>query len=156
MFRRVRPKGYSMIVPVTEANIEEAAFVHSVSWRESHRSFCDPAFMERHDPAHQKEYIQKKMDAGSAFYLLKENGPVGVVSVNGSLIEDLYVLPTEQKRGYGAKLLALAMKKCDGTPTLWILENNSNAETFYRNRGFKPTGRRNHIAGKLDEIEFSL
>ena len=145
-----------MIIPVNEANLKEAAFVHSVSWQESHRSFCDPAFVERHDPAHQKEYIRKKMEAGSAFYLLVDDGPVGIVSVNGSLIEDLYILPTKQKHGYGTQLLTFAMEKCGGVPTLWILENNANAEKFYRNKGFRPTGRRNQITDKLDEIEFSF
>jgi GNAT superfamily N-acetyltransferase len=146
-----------MIIPVNEARLDDASMVHAVSWQESHRSFCDAAFVERHDAAHQKEYIRKKMADGSAFYLLlEEDRPVGVVSVLGGLIEDLYVLPAEQNRGYGTRLLHFAMERCDSAPTLWILENNANAERFYRRNGFRPTGRRNHITAKLDEIEFAL
>ena len=44
-----------MIVTVDQSNLEEAAAIHSVSWQESHRSFCSPEFVALHTPQHQKE-----------------------------------------------------------------------------------------------------
>ena len=41
-----------------------------------------------------------------------------------------------------------------GIPSLWILENNHDVERLYLRQGFVPTGNRNHITGKLDEVEF--
>ena len=76
------------------------------------------------------------------------------MSVNKNIIEDLYVLPVMQNKGFGSKLLRFACAKCDGKPTLWILENNVNAARLYSRLGFKATGKRNFIAEKLDEIEF--
>ncbi len=143
-----------MIVPVDEANLSQAAFVHSVSWQDSHRSFCTPAFVSLHTPDHQREYLAGKMKGGSRVYLLVEDGPKGIVSVTGSLIEDLYVLPDQQNKGYGTKLLLFAMQKCADRPTLWILENNSGAERLYRRLGFEKTGARNTVTEGLDEIEF--
>ena len=78
------------------------------------------------------------------------------MSVTGSLIEDLYVLPERQNQGYGTKLLQFAIQKCKGTPTLWILENNTNAERLYRRMGFKETGNIHAVPNGLREIEFAL
>lgn len=87
--------------------------------------------------------------------LVKEE-PVGIVSVFENVIEDLYVLPDKQNKGFGTMLLRYAISQCTGIPTLWILENNINAERLYRRMGFIETGRRNSITDGLDEIEFVL
>ena len=145
-----------MIVPVDEFNIHQAAAVHSVSWQDSHRSFCAADFVALHTPERQREYLLQKLRQGSQIYMLVEDVLVGVVSVTGSLIEDLYILPEHQNRGYGSILLKYAVSRCSGTPTLWILENNVNAKRLYCRMGFRETGNRNNITDGLDEIEFAL
>ncbi|MBQ4436140.1 MAG: GNAT family N-acetyltransferase [Clostridia bacterium] len=145
-----------MILKVDGSNIREAARIHSVAWQASHRAFCQPDFVERHTPERQQAYLQDKMDRGAAVYMLVADSPAGIVSVTGNLIEDLYVLPALQNRGYGTQLLRYAISKCDGAPALWILENNENAARLYRRLGFAETGRRNEITHGLDEIEFAL
>lgn len=145
-----------MIVPVDEANIFQAAMVHSVSWQDSHDSFCSSDFIKLHTPKHQQEYLKEKMNNGSRFYMLVQEKPIGIVSVTDSLIEDLYILPNKQNKGYGTELLQFAIGKCKDTPTLWILENNVNAERLYRKMGFKETGRINVVTNGLNEIELSL
>ena len=145
-----------MIVPVDETNLPQAAVIHSVSWKESHRAFCASDFIEAHTPDRQREYLSAKMKNGAQLFMLVEDGPVGIVSVTGGLIEDLYVLPDRQNRGYGTALLRYAVSRCTGTPTLWILENNVNAGRLYRRMGFRETGRKNAITNGLDEIEFAL
>lgn len=145
-----------MIIAVDNTNLLQAAVVHSVSWKESHRSFCSSDFIEMHSPQRQEEYLRHKMANGSKLYMLVEEQPIGIVSVTGCLIEDLYILPDKQNMGFGTKLLRYAMAQCKGIPTLWILENNEDAMRLYRRTGFKPTGKRNSITHGLDEIEFSL
>ena len=145
-----------MIVTVDQSNLFEAAAIHSVSWQESHRSFCSPEFIALHTPQHQETYLRKKIDNGSRLFIMIADKPVGVVSVTGNLIEDLYILPDYQHQGFGTRLLHFAIEQCDGVPTLWILENNKGAEKLYRREGFRETGRKNAITDKLDEIEFSL
>lgn len=144
-----------MIVPVDETNLLQAATIHSISWKESHRAFCAPDFIETHTPDRQREYLRNKMSNGTKLYMLVEEKPIGVVSVTKGLIEDLYILPDMQNMGHGTKLLLYAVGQCTDTPTLWILENNINAERLYRRIGFKETGRKN-ATNKLDEIEFAL
>ena len=145
-----------MIIAVDNTNLLQAAVVHSVSWKESHRSFCSSDFIEMHSPQRQEEYLRHKMANGSKLYMLVEEQPIGIVSVTGCLIEDLYILPDKQNMGFGTKLLRYAMAQCKGIPTLWILENNEDAMRLYHRTGFRPTGKRNSITHGLDEIEFSL
>ena len=145
-----------MIIPIDKTNLLQGAAVHSISWIDSHRSFCTPDFLDLHTPERQREYMLSKMEAGTRFYMLMDEEPVGIVSVTESLIEDLYILPEKQNMGYGTQLLQYAIDQCNGIPTLWILENNAGAERLYRRLGFKATGKRNTITDGLDEIEFAL
>lgn len=148
--------GASVIIPVDETNLSQAAIIHSISWQESHRAFCAPDFIELHTPDRQREYLVSKMNRGAKLYILIDEGPVGIVSVTDSMIEDLYVLPEMQNMGYGTELLRYAVGHCTDTPTLWILENNTRAEKLYRRMGFSETGRKHSITDGLDEIEFEL
>ena len=145
-----------MIISVDVTNLLQAATIHSISWKESHRAFCMPDFVASHTPDRQRNYLSNKMKSGTKIYMLVEEKPIGIVSVTNSLIEDLYVLPDMQNMGYGTKLLQYAIDQCTDTPTLWILENNINAERLYQRMGLVRTGRRNSIASGLDEIEFAL
>ena len=145
-----------MIISVDQTNLLQAATIHSISWKESHRAFCASDFIELHTPDRQREYLKSKMNNGTKIYMLVEEEPIGIVSVTNGLIEDLYVLPDMQNMGYGTKLLQYAIEQCTDTPTLWILENNTGAERLYRRMGFMKTGRKNSITSGLDELEFAL
>ena len=145
-----------MIIPVDEKNISDAARIHSISWKESHRAFCTPGFIETHTPERQLNYMHEKMKEGTRFFMLIDKEPVGIVSVTDSLIEDLYVLPQKQKKGYGTKLLMFAVSQCTNTPSLWILENNAGAERLYCRMGFMKTGKTHSVTNGFTEIEFAL
>ena len=145
-----------MIIEVDETNLLQAGEIHSISWKESHQSFCTPDFVNIHTTENQQEYIRNKIKCGSKFYMLVEEKPIGVVSIKENLIEDLYILPDRQNMGYGTKLLQFAIKQCIGIPTLWILENNIRAKKLYCRMGFQETGRINAITDNLNEIELSL
>ena len=144
------------IVPVSDADgLRRAAEVHAVSWQDSHRAFCPPDFTAAHTPERQYRYLAEKAASVSRIYLLlRADTPVGVVTVTGNVIADLYVLPEEQNKGYGTGLLRYAMEQCEGSPTLWILENNTGAERLYRRNGFVPTGRVKEHPGGFAEREF--
>lgn len=146
----------NMITVVDSNNLQDAAVIHSVSWQASHRDFCSTEFIEIHTPEHQQAYLLEKINQGSRIFMLTKDKPVGIVSVTGSLIEDLYVLPDYQNQGYGTQLLHYAIEQCAGAPVLWILENNKDAERLYRREGFTETGNRQAVTDGLDEIEFIL
>ena len=143
-------------VEVTESNILEAGRIHSESWKESHGSICTAEFLDRHTPGAQADYLRGEMAAGKTVYMRIDNDPVGIVSVHGSLIENLYVLPDQQRKGYGSRLLDHAVRHCQGTPSLWILNNNIGAYRLYTKNGFRETGRRKQLRDNLFEMELSL
>ena len=120
------------IVIITENNIRDAGKIHSESWKESHKSFCSEEFVARHTEEAQTEYIRSEISKGKDFYMLIDHVPVGIVSVCGSLIENLYVLPTEQRKGYGAMLLHYVLKQCHDIPSLWILAITIELTHFIR------------------------
>lgn len=138
---------------VTEKNIEVAAEIHSLSWKESHRRFCSEEFVQAHTKDRQKQYIQKEMASGKIFYMLVEDEAKGIVSVKDNVIENLYVLPSEQHKGYGAQLLKYAELMCKGIPTLWILSNNEVANSFYQKNGYVFTGNKKVLNNNLFELE---
>ena len=145
-----------MIVPVTEENIAQAGYVHSESWKASHRDFCTPAFVEAHTPQAQTDYLRREMEAGKRLYLLEQDVPVGIVSLRENVIADLYVHPDFQHQGYGTQLLRFAVSQCRGTPTLWVLNTNTAARSLYARQGFTETGNRKPLKQGMAEIEMCL
>ncbi len=144
-----------MIQPVTQAELMAAAAIHSESWKDSHREICSPEFLALHTPERQKEYLEAAMAKGAQLYMLIDEKPVGIVSVQGDLIENLYVLPHEQNKGYGTQLLTFALGQCAGAPRLWILSTNQGARQLYERNGFRPTGNILRHSGGLYELEMS-
>lgn len=144
------------IIKITENNISNAGKIHSESWKESHKSFCSEEFVARHTEETQTEYIRSEITKGKDFYMLIDRMPVGIVSVCGSLIENLYVLPAEQRKGYGTVLLQYALRQCSGIPSLWILSNNERAGAFYKKHGFAASGKRKPLRNDLFEAELVL
>jgi len=144
------------IIRVTESNMREAGKIHAESWKESHKSFCSEEFVARHTKEAQTEYIRSEMAKGKTFYMLIDHMPVGIVSVHNSLIENLYILPAEQRKGYGTVLLQYALQQCSGIPSLWILSNNERAGAFYKKHGFAASGKRKPLRNELFEAELVL
>lgn len=142
-----------MIVHVTEENIADAGLIHSESWKESHRSFCSAEFVAKHTPEAQTDYLRRELAAGKHVYMLVDGVPVGIVSVDGSVIENLYVLPRHQNKGYGGQLLRFAVSRCVGTPTLWILNTNQGAYRLYSRNGFIETGSQKALKNNMFEME---
>ena len=143
-----------MIIPVTNENISDAAYIHSEAWKKSHEDFCSAEFVAAHTAQRQRAYLEAEIDSGKALFMLVADRPVGIVSVHGDLIENLYVLPTEQNKGYGTQLLNYALE-CGGK-RLWVLNINTAAHRLYERRGFKETGQIKVLSEKLWEMEMSV
>ena len=107
--------------------------------------FCSVEFVAKHTPKAQTEYLRREMAVGKKLSMLIDEYPVGLVSVHGSLIENLYVLPAEWGKGYGARLLKCALGQCDDVPTLWVLNTNQRAYDLYLHNGFQETGNRKEL-----------
>ena len=138
---------------VSQENLKEAAGVHAAAWRESHRSVCSVEFIREHTTQRQMEYIRCAINQGKRFFVLTDDVPVAVVSVDGSIIADLYVHPDYQRRGYGTCLLEYAMTQCNGNPSWWVMNINRDARRLYERCGFVPSGQTKKLKDGLFEIE---
>lgn len=145
-----------MIIRVSESEMMQAAIIHSVSWKASHMDICSPEFIELHTPERQYQFLKTTVENGAELYMLIEYKPIGIVSINKNIIENLYVLPDEHNKGYGTKLLMFAVDKCEGDPSLWILNTNEGAKRLYERNGFRPTGNIVKHKDGLYELELSL
>lgn len=141
-----------MIIPVDQGNLSLAASIHAEAWRASHCEFCSPEFVAAHTVERQKNYLQNELIAGKQMYMLYTPHPVGIVSIWNNLIENLYVSPAEQNKGYGKQLLDYAVSQCTGIPTLWALSNNP-AIHLYERCGFYASGHQKPLKNSLYEIE---
>ena len=75
----------------------------------------------------------------------------GIAVVNGAELEKLYVEPTFQGQGIGARLLDHAASVL-GVNWLWALEKNTGALRFYARHGFLPTGERKYEDGTTEYV----
>ena len=144
------------IEPVTEQNLLQAAHVHALSWRESHKAVCTPEFLAAHDDLRQAAYIRRAMTEGKRFFLLKNPVPCAVVAVKDNTISDLYVLPDRQGCGLGSAMLAHALRQCSAAPRLTVLSTNHRARDWYYRRGFRESGVRIPLKNGLYEAEMTL
>ena len=145
-----------MIVRVNEENLQTAAEIHAESWQKSYSTLYNESFVKRHTATRQKAYLEKAIQSGKQLYMLVKESPVGIVSIKDGLIEDLYVLPAEQHKGYGTELLLFAIEKCNGNPCLWVLDNNEKALSLYRKCGFHMTGKKHSFSDLLTELEMAI
>ena len=144
------------IMRVTEETLPLAGAIHSAAWQASH-TFCSEAFIAKHTPEAQTAYLKGEVAAGKALYMLwQRETPVGIVTLQGSLIENLYVLPEKQNQGVGSRLLQFVMARCPEEPTLWILNTNAGARRFYERHGFRATGQIKPLSETLWEEEMAV
>ncbi len=145
-----------MIIKVAGELLRDAAQIHAEAWKSSHEAFCSPAFVAEHTVDRQAAFLQRELSCGKKLYMLIEEFPVGIVSLHGDLIENLYILPSEQRKGYGTKLLRFAIGQCENSPTVWVLSNNLAAKRLYKKHDFQPTGRHKYLREGLFEIELKI
>lgn len=72
-------------------------------------------------------------------YVYDDGAVKGIIRLNGSEVEKLYVEPQFQSAGIGAKLLRFAVEN-KNADNLWVLEYNKRGMQFYKRHGFVLTG----------------
>lgn len=75
----------------------------------------------------------------------------GMIHVKNGAVEELYVDPFFQNCGIGSELLTYAIEH-ENARTLWVLEKNHRAISFYRAHGFLLTGERQLEEGTPEYI----
>jgi GNAT superfamily N-acetyltransferase len=80
------------------------------------------------------------LPVADAWLAERDGEPVGVLVIEGDLLDQLYVVPAAQGTGVGGALLAHAKSVRPGGLRLWVFVSNEPARAFYAARGFVPIG----------------
>ncbi len=163
--------------PVRAATAHDGAAIAAVKWRAfgtSYRGVLPDAFLDQRDvvppasfwtgramvPPSRRHRLLVWGRPGRVFGYV-DTGPADVDGAVGEVFE-LYVDPTAQGRGGGARLLAAGRGALVDAGfarlELSVVATNAGAQAFYRRQGWGPTGRVDHVdLGSLafDEVRFS-
>jgi GNAT superfamily N-acetyltransferase len=140
------------------SDAEGIAALHVDSWRRHYRGAYSDAFLDGEVTADRLAVWTERLrtpDPGSRTIVAESGGElVGFAHTVfdddptwGALLDNLHVTAEMKRRGVGSRLLALTARavteRAQATGLyLWVLEQNVDAEAFYRARGGRRVGRR--------------
>ena len=97
-----------------------------------------------------QEYL-KNPELLNTIWVYDDEFVKGVLHVEDSQIQELYVDSFFQNQGIGAKLIDFAIQKCQAK-SLFVLEKNAGAIRFYERHGFVLTKERQLEPGTTEYI----
>lgn len=134
---------FSMIRPATAADASRVAeiliFVKRVNYRRIFQN-DQVSFGEMQVLPLALEY-QRQPEMLRGLYVYDDGFVKGLVHIEGTRIDQLYVDSFFAGQGIGGRLMRFAVEQ-HGCDHLWVLEKNEDAMRFYRRHGFKLAGER--------------
>lgn len=137
--------------PATEKDIKGIAALHTKSWRQNYRGALSDKFLDHEAQAERLNVWESRLKKSSPnqHVIVAEyvNEIVGFVCLffnqskeYGTLLDNLHVSATMQRKGIGYRLMNLAAKEIqhylsDSNMYLWVLEQNLKAIEFYEALG---------------------
>jgi GNAT superfamily N-acetyltransferase len=95
-----------------------------------------PWLVGLHTPAEDRWFYRERVFPTCAVWGALARGKlVGALAFRAGWVDQLYVAPSEQGRGVGRALLAIAQSSSREL-RLWALQHNLHARRFYERRGF--------------------
>ena len=148
--------------------------IHVASWDVAYRGIMPDDVIARTDLAYRTAFWQERLadDAWPVFLLEVEARPVAFCQMIPTTdpdddptrvghITSLHVLPGLRGKGYGRRLmehvLAEFRRRRFSEVTLWVLEENRNARSFYEASGFAfDGGRKSYPRTSVPEVRYRL
>jgi ribosomal protein S18 acetylase RimI-like enzyme len=138
------------------ADAEAISRLHADSWRRHYRGAYSDAFLDGDVFADRLGVWTDRLrehDRSCCTIVAEHGGLLGFAHVLfnehprwGALLENLHVAERHRRRGMGSRLLGLVAEaivaRREGTPLyLWVLEQNLDAQAFYKSLGGRSEGR---------------
>lgn len=90
-----------------------------------------------HDADDVRGYFASHVVEDCELWVAQEGGAlVGILVLDGEMVDQLYVEPGRTGRGIGSALLAVAKRERPHGLRLWTFESNAGAQRFYERHGF--------------------
>ena len=97
---------------------------------------------------HSDAAVSADLEQGLVWLCQSDAGEtVGTVTVNGNEINRLFVLPSQQGRGFGRALLTFAEEQIAAEYDSIVLDASFSAKAIYLKRGYRETGFHTICAG---------
>jgi GNAT superfamily N-acetyltransferase len=113
------------------ADMDAAAAVHRAAFDQ-----VLPWLTGLHTPEEDLQFFRERLFATCEIWGAADGSAlVGIIAFREGWIDQLYVLPTAQRRGIGTRLLAVAQDRF-ARLQLWTFQRNTQARQFYESRGF--------------------
>ena len=139
------------------SDAESIAALHADSWRRHYRGAYSDDFLDGEVTADRLAVWTDRLripDPGCRTIVAKDGGLLGFAHIVfdddprwGALVDNLHVAHGHKCQGIGSRLLELSARalaeRTESTGLyLWVLEQNQEAQAFYKARGGKCVGRR--------------
>ena len=112
-------------------DMDRAAAVHRTAFDDAL-----PTLAGLHTPEEDRWFYRERVFAACQVWgCFDAQELVGIIAFRDGWIDQLYVLPSAQRRGIGAALLALAQGRFSRL-SLWTFQRNTAARRFYEAHGF--------------------
>jgi len=112
-------------------DMDRAAAIHRASFDRAL-----PALAGLHTPEEDRWFFRQRMFATCQLWGYFDNQQlVGIIAFREGWVDQLYVLPSSQRRGIGTALLAIAQGQFPSL-SLWTFQRNKAARRFYQKQGF--------------------
>lgn len=152
-----------VIRPAVPADAPAIARIHVEAWKVTYQGIMPAAILDALDATEREDQWRRLLDARADSVLVAElkHELAGFCSLAGVVpdpdeeleveteIETLYLDPRRRRMGIGRLLVDAAIDsaiaKGHARVGLWCAELNTDATSFYRKIGFKPTGRRKTV-----------
>lgn len=134
--------------PATDGDAAAIALVHRRSRAET-MPYLPP---QRRSLAEVTSWVREVILSDSRVLVAELDGAVvGYAALAGTLLDDLYLLPEQRRRGIGTLLLAAVREYSPQRLTLHVFEANTDARAFYARHGFVEIGRGSDNMERLPE-----
>lgn len=152
-------------IKIRKAEITDSKGIATVkvkSWQKTYRGLIPDSFLDSMSIQDYKEKIEKQLKENTEgkyhnLVFIEDSQIVGILTVGCNTDGDLpkeygqlysiYLLPGYEGMGIGSKLLVegLSLLRTDGykKATLWVLDTNTKARSWYEHKGWEVEGKTN-------------
>ncbi len=132
--------GRHPVVGIRGAVEADGAAVADV-WLRSFRAALPSVRLAHTDDEVSRWLRETVLPRGTTWVATADESPVGLMVLEGTELEQLYLAPEWQGRGVGGRFIALAKQLSPPGLELWTFQVNLAAQAFYEGHGFAETGR---------------
>lgn len=162
------------IINADAGDAETLGKIHALSWKVAYEGIIGEEILAGITPVKREAYFRKALTEGweEDALIHKDGKPAGLISIGKSRDEDckanfgeirgIYLHPDFWDKGLGRELMEWGLlelkKRGYAGVSLWVLEENQRARSFYEKMGFRLDGTKKEIIiGKpLLEIRYEM